>query len=146
MNEINISTQDNKIPVYDGKIADFCNKVLKVLEIDNWEVSVLFCNDDFIRDLNKKYRNIDSPTDILSFGQGKIINNSEMYVAGDIIISLNTLSLNAGKYNVSREEELKRLLIHGLLHLNGMEHSEKDRKMIELQETILEGLIKESIL
>ena len=146
MNEININTQDNKIPVYDGKIADFCNKVLKVLEINNWEVSVLFCNDDFIRDLNKKYRNIDSPTDILSFGQGKIINNSEMYVAGDIIISLNTLSRNAGKYNVSREEELKRLLIHGLLHLNGMEHSEKDRKMIELQETILEGLIKESIL
>ncbi len=145
MNEININSKDVEPPQNISKIISFCNKVLKKLKIDNWEVSILFCNDEFIRNLNKKYRNKDYPTDILSFTQDEIDNKIEIHIAGDIIISMNTLSTNAVKYNVVREEELKRILIHGLLHLKGLEHTENNQKMIKLQESILESLKKESM-
>jgi probable rRNA maturation factor len=145
LNEISINSLNTEIPEYSNSIVTFCNKVLNELSIDNWEVSLLFCDDNYIKELNKNYRNKDYPTDILSFPQGENINNNEKYLAGDIIISMNTLLKNADEYNVSAEEELKRLLIHGLLHLKGMEHNEEGCEMIRLQEKILEGFKKESI-
>lgn len=145
MNEININSHNIEIPDYSDKIVHFCNKVLNMLDINNWEVSILFCDDNYIRELNKKYRNKDRPTDILSFSQGESINDNEKYLAGDIIISMNAVSENAGEYEISLEEELKRILIHGILHLKGMEHPGKNSEMVLLQEKILERLKKESI-
>jgi len=59
--------------------------------------------------------------------------------AGDIVISLDSLRSNAETFNVTMNEELKRLLIHGILHLSGMDHSDNDpqQEMLQLQEKIL---------
>ena len=131
----------------DNKIGKFVIQVLKKLEIDGEEISILFCDDNAIHQLNKQYRNIDSPTDILSFENGSKYTDDEgeWTQAGDIAISLDTLPKNADYFGVSENEEFKRLLIHGVLHLNGYDHGEEHiesgvvptDEMLVLQEKIL---------
>ena len=132
-------------------------KILEKLGKDGWELSVLFCSDSFIKNLNNEYREIDSPTDILSFEDGDeyIDDEGEKWIsAGDIAISIETFMKNAEEFGVPADEELKRLLIHGILHLSGMDHgeahigkdrnfeggSEEDKKMLEKQEILLAEL------
>lgn len=112
-------------PSWLSAVEPFIEAVLKDLNLTNWELSVLFCSDSFIQKLNKQYRSIDAATDVLSFEQGDEYTDEEgnvLFVAGDIIISMDMLSFNALEYGVSRDEELKRLLIHGILHLDGYDH------------------------
>lgn len=97
---------------------------------DNVEVSVLFTEDKFIRKLNKEYRGIDDPTDVLSFSfQEEGVDHSiieENIMLGDIIISVETAQRQAYFLNHSVEKEITFLLIHGLLHLLGYDHREED--------------------
>ena len=135
-------------PEWISKVKDFLQSVMDRLGMDGEEVSVLFCDDNFIRNLNNTYRNIDAPTDVLSFESGEKYEDEEgsWINAGDIVISLDTLPKNSEYFDVPPDTELKRLLIHGLLHLNcydhGDEHIEKGVKpvckMLEIQEKILE--------
>ena len=131
-------------------VEEYELKILEKLQIDFEEISIFFCDDDFIKNLNKTYRDIDRETDILSFENGeKYIDENEIErtIAGDIIISLETLPKNSSIFNVSQNEELKRLLIHGTLHLNGMNHKdaliedgkESEDSMLKLQESLLKG-------
>lgn len=131
-------------------VEEYELKILEKLQIDFEEISIFFCDDDFIKNLNKTYRDIDRETDILSFENGeKYIDENEIErtIAGDIIISLETLPKNSSIFNVSQNEELKRLLIHGTLHLNGMDHKdaliedgkESEDSMLKLQESLLKG-------
>lgn len=123
----------------------FFQSVLECQNIDNWDVSVLFCADVFMQELNKTYRNIDSPTDVLSFEQGDSYTDedgNEFFCAGDIVISIETLEKNASKFNLSVNDELKRLLVHGILHLDGMDHGEfhidENGKILDGKENIVE--------
>lgn len=126
------------------KVVTFIGKILDRLDIDNWELSVMFCDDPFIAELNKKYRDIDEPTDVLSFEQGdEYIDHEDVtwFNAGDIVISLETLAANAARFSISANEEMKRLLIHGILHLDGMDHSDNssEQEMLQFQEHLLSG-------
>ncbi|MBQ5400162.1 MAG: rRNA maturation RNase YbeY [Treponema sp.] len=136
-------------PAWIGNVEPFMRDVMAELGYDGEEVSVLFCGDSFIQNLNREYRNIDAPTDVLSFEDGGSYTDDEgksWLCVGDIAISLETLPKNAEYFGVSQNEELKRLLVHGLLHLHGMdhgdEHVEKDREpeceMLRLQKSIME--------
>lgn len=129
MNQIFVSTEDGmEEPLWLPKIEDFADKVLVATGYDDEEVSVLFCTDRYIQELNRNYRNIDAPTDVLSFENGEEYTDEEgnkWYQAGDIAISLETLPKNAEYFNVDQDEELKRLVVHGLLHLNGYDHGEE---------------------
>ena len=149
-NRVLISVQGGiTIPAWldDNKIGKFVIEVLKKLSYDKEEISILFCNDSAIQQLNRDYRNIDSPTDILSFENDTKYTDEEgeWLSAGDIAISLDTLPKNADYFKVSQNEELKRLLIHGVLHLNGYDHGEEHiepgvaptDEMLVLQEKIL---------
>jgi probable rRNA maturation factor len=131
-------------PAWIDRVEPFVSKVLDRLDIDNWELSVLFCADPFIADLNKKFRDIDGPTDVLSFEQGdEYIDEEDVtwFNAGDIVISLDTLAANCREFDVTANEELKRLLVHGVLHLDGMDHENNspDQEMIQFQEHLLAG-------
>ncbi len=152
MNRVFVSMQDGlSEPEWFNRIEEYELTVLEKLGFDGQEVSILFCNDEFIRELNKNYRDIDSPTDILSFENGEEYtdeNNVKWLSIGDIIISLDTLPKNAEYFGVSQNEELKRLLIHGTLHLNGMDHGEEHVEtgvepsdpMLKKQEELLKTL------
>jgi probable rRNA maturation factor len=131
-------------------VEPFVSKVLDRLDIDHWELSVLFCSDAFIAELNKKYRNIDAPTDVLSFEQGdEYIDDEETtwFNAGDIVISVETLKKNSQLFEVSMNDELKRLLLHGVLHLDGMDHENNDpeQEMLQFQEHFLTGFASEIV-
>lgn len=160
MNNIDISVEEGiETPAWFDTVEPFVRKILEDRKIDGWELSVLFCSDAFIQNLNRTYRDIDSPTDILSFEDGdEYIDDSgvKWYSAGDIAISIATFTKNAAEFGVPAEEELKRLLVHGVLHLSGLDHgeahigkdrtfeggSEEERQMLVLQEEILERLTK----
>ncbi len=140
-----------------SEVEPFVQSVLEDLGIINWELSIMFCNDAFIADLNKQYRSIDGATDVLSFEQGDEYTDDEgrtWYVAGDIIISIDMLAYNASEYGVSRDEELKRLLIHGILHLDGYDHQEEhiergkavQGEMLVLQENLLACYMTDTII
>ena len=119
---------------------------MEKLNFSNEEVSVMFSTDNFIRSLNLQYRNIDSATDVLSFENDLEYEDGAMWKnVGDIVVSLETLSKNAEYFEVSENLELKRLLIHGILHLNGYDHGEEhieknkepECEMLKIQENLL---------
>ena len=118
------------------------------------DFSVTFVTDSEIQEMNKEYREIDAPTDILTFRLDDapsfpisfeeedvdFLNNEEM---GDIFISLDTMRRNAEEFGVKNEEELSRLLLHGILHLRGLDHKTNDfekEEMLKEQEEVLTKL------
>jgi len=150
MNIIEVSCRGVEEPRWLTRLRTFGEHVLERLDIDGWEVSLLLCDDGVITELNSRYRGKDTATDVLSFPQGWFglprENGRGPKPAGDVVISMETLRRQARQYDTGEEEELKRLLVHGILHLNGMTHDGDDRSMLELQEKILNSLQKETIL
>ncbi len=98
------------------------------------ELSVMFCDDAFIADLNRRYRHKDAPTDVLSFEQDRAVTKGPRAL-GDIVISLETAESNCGGDRAMMKEEVNLLFCHGLLHLLGHDHgTAKERMaMTELQ-------------
>ncbi len=128
------------------KLLTFAGKEEKLS--DRIELSVGFVNNEEIQELNKNYRQIDKPTDVLSFaledekeGELKIIGEDVPLMLGDIIISVDKAKEQAKDYNHSLERELGFLALHGFLHLNGYDHmSEEDEtKMFDRQKEILDA-------
>ena len=157
MNRVYVAMQEGvDEPDWFESVEPFVNKVMGELKFDGEEISMLLCNDTYMQELNKTYRNIDSTTDVLSFENDEEYEDEEgkWKCAGDIVISLDTLPVNAEYFNESRNDEIKRLIVHGLLHLNGMdhgeEHIEKDVQpvceMLVIQEKVLEKLKDEKII
>jgi probable rRNA maturation factor len=106
-----------------------------------------------MQSLNSRYRGLDEPTDVLSFSLGE--RSGDRYVPGDIVVSLDMLEENSRYFGVSRDEELRRLLIHGILHLDGMDHKGTgpgsfggfpEEPMLKKQEEILERFSPEHII
>ena len=98
------------------------------------ELSLLFCDDPFMRELNTRYRRTDRPTDVLSFAQEAPV---EQYprVLGDVVISLETVARHCDNDRAAMREEVRLLFCHGLLHLLGSEHGTEGarREMVEKQ-------------
>ncbi|MDR0730916.1 MAG: rRNA maturation RNase YbeY [Treponema sp.] len=162
MNRVEVNAEEVPLPRWSGASSRFVRRVLETLDRDGWELSVLYCGDRFIRDLNARYRNRDEPTDILSFPQEDTSAHAPQgdhcprnrgqgrtrFFAGDIVISLDTLTKNAAYFGITLDEELRRLLVHGILHLSGMDHAsnEESEPMLQLQEKILATLGEERII
>lgn len=102
------------------------------------EVSVLFCDDPFICELNREYRNVPRPTDVLSFEQPMPADNEDGCL-GDIVISLETVKHRHGSDRAAMREEVKLLFCHGMLHLLGYDHRTRAERvrMHELQAVYL---------
>lgn len=118
------------------------------------EVDVSIVDDETIQQLNKEYRGVDQPTDVLSFALTEVIDDldfdttisqhSEIFDTlpihlGDVIISIETAQQQAKEYSHSLERELAFLVVHGFLHLNGYDHqtTEEEKEMFALQEEVL---------
>ena len=94
------------------------------------DVSVIFCSDNYLLDINKKYLGHDYYTDIITFDycEGDTLN-------GDLFISVDTVRANADFYGATFHEELSRVIVHGLLHLIGYDdHTEEDVKQMRAKE------------
>ena len=117
----------------------FFKKVARIVlnkeKRNNLELSVAFVNKNKIKELNKKYRDKDRPTDVLSFSQLEFIGKKSKAkkMLGEIIICPQEVKKNATKFKMSFEEEMINCLIHGILHLIGYDHENflKEAKLME---------------
>ena len=87
------------------------------------DITYVFCNDDFLKEKNKLFLNHDCLTDVITFDYSK-----KSTVSADILISIDRVLVNSKKYDVDFLCELKRVMIHGLLHLLGYNDSSDEEK------------------
>lgn len=115
-------------------------KVGELYGVENGEVSVTLTNNDYIHQLNREYRQIDRPTDVLSFALNEseepdIENGPDIDVLGDIILSVERAEEQAADYGHSLRREIAFLTVHGMLHLLGYDHMEEaDRLEMEKEQ------------
>ena len=135
--KVYIRNQQRRRKVSLPRIRKFLTTALRHLGLEGSELSVLLVNDRTMRELNSAYRGIDKSTDVLSFPQVdtatfREITLGDHYLLGDIVVNLHKAERQAREYNSTFYEELKKLLIHGLLHLIGFDHeidARSERKM-----------------
>ena len=121
-------TQSAKIP---AKI--FTDLLKKLPPIPEENVELLLTDNEEIHAINKQYRNIDRPTDVLSFAERESSNPDPKFL-GQIIISLDRAQEQADELNQSLEEELRFLFVHGLLHILGYDHEKPEDEKVMLKE------------
>lgn len=137
----------------DEKLMELLEKVasrtLERLGMDDAPVVSLTLTDDAgIKELNRDWRGVDAPTDVLSFAMeegeddGFSTPEGEPRLLGDVVISLERAAAQAEEYGHSFEREASYLLVHGILHLAGYDHEDEAGRaeMRSLEEEVLEGL------
>ncbi len=142
-----VNNLQEKVPV-DEQLVDLVVKVAgAVLSLacapGDAEVSLVFVDDEYIHRLNREYRGVDRPTDVLSFalqeGEPMPDAGEEETLLGDVVISLETARRQSEEYGHSFEREVAFLVAHGVLHLLGYDHQteEEGRTMREKEEAVL---------
>ena len=111
------------------QLVNWIEKVVLDKGFELGEVNYIFCDDEYLLKLNVEFLQHDTLTDIISFDNslGKLIN-------GDIFISVERVKENAKEYSVTFEEELHRVMIHGILHYMGLKDKSADEKMVMRKE------------
>jgi len=150
MRNIEIFIEGNiKLPYKEVKENFFktvAESVLIYTGTDNISVNIILTDNSYMKSLNSKYRGKDVPTDVISFAYRDepfpVIEESSEEL-GDVYISLEKASDQAAEYEVTLADELKRLIIHGLLHLLGYDHEksrEEHDRMTSLEEKIFSSI------
>ena len=123
---------------FEFKLQDeslYSNWISRVIQSENkkeGDINYVFCEDEYILQINQQYLNHDYYTDIISFDY--TVGNE---LHGDIFISVDRVRENALDYNTSFEEELKRVIIHGVLHYCGnKDKTEKDEQLMRYKEDV----------
>ena len=137
MNKVLFSDRTRNSRQIGSKLKSVLLKSMRVLRLKKCEVSLSLVGDRTIRRLNREYKGIDRPTDVLSFQQSRKAFPHE--TLGDIIISVTTARKQARKEKHTLSAECSMLAIHGLLHLMGYDHAkaEEAKKMFRLQNKLL---------
>ena len=111
-------------------IADWLSKVIISENKKEGDINYIFCDDDYLLEINQQYLDHDTLTDIISFDYSV---GNELH--GDIFISIDRVRENAVDFNVSFEDELNRVLVHGVLHYCGfIDKTEEDEKAMRIKE------------
>lgn len=143
MNNVEIINETDLKIDYIDVMKELINYALKYEKIDNAVFNIIIVDNEYIHKLNKEYRGIDRPTDVISFAledsQDEI--KSDVRVLGDIYISIDKVYEQALEYEHSNLREICFLMIHGFLHLLGYDHIKKtdEKVMFAKQEEILNG-------
>jgi rRNA maturation RNase YbeY len=115
------------------KKSDYKGWLSRVIQSESkseGDINYIFCDDDFLLGINQQYLNHDALTDIISFDYSV---GNELH--GDVFVSIQRVRENAAEFEVTFEEELKRVMVHGLLHYCGYkDKSEKDKREMRLKE------------
>ena len=144
--EVSISYSDGMTPseANEAVIRKVCDEVAVTYGLTpEEELSVVLCDNAHIHKLNKEYRSIDRPTDVLSFalneGDDKF-GEEESHLLGDLIISLERTAEQAEEYGHPFERELAYLTVHGCLHILGYDHmTDEDKKEMRTEEEFILG-------
>lgn len=124
------------------EIENYVEYLVKELNLDNCMFNIIFITNKEIHKINKEYRNVDRPTDVISFAleDNKDIEYKDFRLLGDIYISVDRAIEQARDYNHSLKRELCFLSTHGILHLLGYDHQTKKEEeiMFTKQKELLE--------
>ncbi len=132
--EVLISNRQKKVKLNLRRIRNIAERILKFEnQGDNTELSIVLCDDDFIQKLNNEYLGKDRPTDVISFPLDEDEIETEIKLLGDVVISIETASHQALKYRHSISLEIIFLLVHGILHLLGYDHSKSKTEMLRMK-------------
>lgn len=124
-----VNYQDKRWKKYDIDFKKIVNTVVG-RTYQNSEVSITLVDDDEIRKINRKYRKINKPTNVLSF------ELSDPFLLGDIFISLDTVRAQAKEVGISFDAHVAHMVVHGVLHLLGYDHiDDDDAEIMENKET-----------
>ena len=104
-------------------VTEWLNSCIQDLDHKTGEISIIFCSDDYLLKINKKYLNHDYFTDIITFNYNE--NNT---IIGDLFISIDRVKENAKELKVDFNNELFRVIIHGVLHLCGYNDKTQDQQ------------------
>ncbi|HEY9159893.1 MAG TPA: rRNA maturation RNase YbeY [Desulfomonilia bacterium] len=145
MNIIDVQDIQDNLAIDPAIVEKNADRILKMLGKKNCELSLVLCDDRYIRRLNKQYLGKDKPTNVISFPQqeGEGIEGNHL---GDIVISAQRASSEAGKSGITFEERLLQLIVHGICHLCGYDHEDvsldkaqqMEKKELELLEKLAE--------
>ena len=143
MNEVElIKNVEKDIPELE-EVRKFIDYVLTYQKLDDVMFNVIIVDDEQIHELNKNYRGIDKPTDVISFAleDDDTFKPLKGRILGDIYISIDAAIRQSQEYGHSLLRELCFLTCHGILHLLGYDHmqEEEEKVMFALQERILES-------
>lgn len=114
----------------EAQYEDWISRIIESEGFDEGEINYIFCDDEYLHKINVEYLDHDTLTDIISFDY--TVGN---LIQGDIFVSVERVRDNANDFNVSFEEELKRVLSHGVLHYCGYkDKSPKDEALMRSKE------------
>ena len=139
MIEINIFNKALNLKIEDSKVRELVHLTLNETHYEKINLNFIFCNDQTLNDFKVKYFNDDVLTDIVTF---PIRNDSEL--EAEIYISHEMATQNAKEFKVSLNNEISRLIVHGILHLIGFNDTTKEKKkeMFEKQEQVISNFNK----
>ena len=136
-------------PEYEKLNESLCTtivkKVLTHYDLKSFDVNLIFTSDIYVSNLKKEFFSKNHWTDVIAF---PMHTKNEKFVEGEIYISMPTAKENAKRYKQSYGKELARLVIHGSLHLLGIEDdtNEKKEKMIKIEEYFLKEISWEELI
>jgi rRNA maturation RNase YbeY len=116
------TARGRRAAAFAARLARSARRLLRGLRLADAELSLVVVSDRKMRALNRRYRGVDRPTDVLSFSQREGAGRPPDGLLGDVVISLETVRRQAAVRGERLEREGQRLLIHGLLHLLGYDH------------------------
>lgn len=142
-------SEDKNVYRYKKDYMWILSKTCEVLDRKNdYSLSVIFVEPDRIHEINRDYRQIDRPTDVISFAlqddDSNLFTEEDQNELGDIFINVRAMRSQAQEYGHSIRREACFLFCHGLLHLMGYDHMTKEDEevMFHLQDVILDELVK----
>ena len=148
---IQILIQADQTKIAKDSISQKASRILSALAYEDHELSIVITDNEGIRELNRTYRNIDRPTNVLAFpmlDQGgtdappfpelKNGANHAPPLLGDIVISMETAAQEANAAAITLDERTSQLMVHGILHLVGYDHEQGEDEARHMEEKSLE--------
>lgn len=143
--DINYEEDDFKNIISEEEVREWASNILDELKIKDSVLSLYFTTDEIIKELNNKYRKKDFVTDVLSFPQIKDDFPFDDDFLGDVVISIPQAQKQAKDRNENSISEIKFLILHGILHLNGYDHESDNGEMEDIEKDIYYKLTGEKI-
>ena len=144
MREIDVMVSDEiseGFPLALDRVKSYAARLLHDCDIDRYALNIVFIGDQYMTEINETYRKRPSTTDVLSFDLSDKVSG---VLEGEVYISFERAAKQAAQWDVAIEEELVRLITHGLLHLAGRTHHtiEEYQSLMEETERFVRGFFK----
>ncbi len=133
--ELNVEVDDGVEGVDQASLIAMLERVLSEDEVaDGASIALVLSDDALLQELNLRHRDVDAPTDVLSFpaseGEEFPTPEGEPVYLGDIVVSVESVARQAAEVGLTTGDELAHVILHGLLHLLGYDHEEPDEEAV----------------